>query len=210
MSTVRCSTPPGGATRTWDDYYRFRLTWYTHLRNILHHWPLIREAARRAPRRILDVGSGSGSLAIGLSYLSRHVVSVDVSQEIVERCRQHNRRLLGRVDFRRANAFHLDDFSDDSFEVAVSQGFFEHFADTEIQALLSEQLRVAPIALFSVPNAAYGRRDYGDERLMTGEEWASLAASLGFAVLERRDYRLFTTRLWRAPASMTLVGVTWA
>lgn len=153
------------------------------------------------------MGSGTGSLAIALSYRCRDVVSVDVDTEIVHRCRAANRRLLGRVRFVQGDGFHLEGFADGEFDVAFSQGLLEHFSDREILALLSEQLRVARLVVFSVPNNAYGRPDFGDERLITGEQWEQLLNSLGLHLLERRDYRPFTERLWREPKSMTLIVV---
>lgn len=153
------------------------------------------------------MGSGTGSLAIALSYRCRDVVSVDVDTQIVHRCREANSRLLGHARFLQGDGFHLEEFTDGEFAVAFSQGLLEHFSDREILALLSEQLRVARLAVFSVPNNAYERRDFGDERLMSGEQWEQLLSSLDLRVLERRDYRPFTERLWREPKSMTLIVV---
>ncbi len=71
----------------------------------------------------------------------------------------------------------------------MSQGFFEHFQDDEIVALLRQQLRVANHVVFSVPNRAYGRKDRGDERLMTRDEWDAVLLGGGFEIVESCDYR---------------------
>ena len=51
----------------------------------------------------------------------------------------------------------------------------EHYADQEIIEILKQQLQYALKAVvFSVPTKTYGRIDFGDERLLTIEEWESI------------------------------------
>jgi SAM-dependent methyltransferase len=151
------------------------------------------DAIRRLrPARILEIGSGTGSLAIFLSYFAQDVVSVDLSSEVLARAERNNRRLRGRARFQLGDAFSLREFAPQSFDVAMSQGFFEHFQDDEIVALLRQQLRVANHVVFSVPNRAYGRQDRGDERLMTRDEWDAILLGGGFEIVESCDYRPVT------------------
>jgi hypothetical protein len=69
-----------------------------------------------------------------------------------------------------------------------SQGFFEHFDDASIEALVREQLRVGRRVYISVPNARYGVQDFGNERLLTRAEWDRLLRRLGFRVVFSCDY----------------------
>ena len=206
-------TTNADALPSWERYYERQLGWPEHLSNALHHLPMMDAIRRRRPRSILEVGAGTGSLAIFLSYFGRRVTSIDLSPAVLEGARDNARRLRGRVRFEVADAFTLDQYGDATFDVAISQGFFEHFSDDEIAALLGQQLRVARTAILSVPNAAYGKQDRGDERLMTREEWDAIIRRAGFRIEESRDYRpvcrgTFTGHARRYPPSMYLAVVT--
>lgn len=194
---------------SWSHYYDFDLGWNAHLTNVVHHLPMMWAIRREKSRRIIEVGSGTGSLAIFLSYLGKRVTSVDLSPEVLARAERNNRHLRGRVTFARADAFTLEEFADQSFDLAVSQGFFEHFDDAQIHALLSQQLRVARRVLFTVPNAAYGTQDRGDERLMSKDEWEAILRAGGFSIVQSSEYRpvcrgTFTGHAWKLRPSMYL------
>lgn len=194
------------AVHSWEAYYAPELTWYAHLRNVLHHLPMFRAIRRLHPRRVLEVGAGSGSHSICLSYFHPHVVSVDLSRQLIERCTRHNRRLRGRARFLATDAFNLA-FADGAFDVAFSQGFFEHFSDEEIARLLAEQSRVARYVVLSVPNRSYRVQDFGDERLLSRAEWEALLTRLGYRLLESRDYAPVRGRFWRGGRDMYLAVV---
>lgn len=140
------------------------------------------------PKRVLEVGSGTGSQSIFLSYLCRNVVSVDISEDVLERARANNKRFFGRVDFRSGDSFGLHEFPDGAFDIVYSQGLFEHFGDDEIVRLAREQLRVGRRVFISVPSARYGVQDFGNERLLTRAEWDQLFARLGFRVVQSVEY----------------------
>jgi ubiquinone/menaquinone biosynthesis C-methylase UbiE len=95
-----------------------------------------------------------------------------------------------------ADAFSLP-FPAQSFDVAFTAGFFEHFSDDEIGRLLSEQLRVARRVVFSVPNAAYPSRDFGNERLMSRAQWDALLRSHGFELEHSADYAPVAVAAWK-------------
>ena len=193
----------GQAAHSWEAYYAPELTWYRHVRNVLHHLPMFRAIWRLRPRRVLEVGAGSGSHSIVLSYFCPRVVSIDLSRPLIERCRKHNRRLRGRAKFVAMDAFRLA-FPADAFDVAFSQGFFEHFSDDEIGRLLDEQSRVARYVVLSVPNRSYAVRDFGDERLLSREEWEQLLGRLGYRLLVSKDYAPARARFWRGGRDMYL------
>ncbi len=191
------------ARPSWSHYYGKPLSWNVHLSNLLHHVPFLLAVRSCHPRRILEVGSGSGSTSILLSRLAP-IVSIDLDPVIVNRCQQQSRRFFGRAEYRRGDAFDLSEFASDEFHVVVSQGFFEHFDDENIGRLLNEQLRVGKRVAFSVPNRTYGRQDFGDERLMSRDEWDGLIDGLGFSVETSFDYApIHRTRTpWRLPRTM--------
>ncbi len=197
----------------WGHYYDFDMTWPMHVKNALNHLPMLLELRRLRPQSILEVGSGTGSLAVCSSYFCRGVVSLDLSEQVLERAARNNHRFHGRARFVAGDAFTLSEHRDQSFDVAVSQGFFEHFDDDAIVALMEQQLRVARYMVLSVPNAAYGKQDRGDERLLTSAAWQAIIARGGFRVVRSSEYHLLnrrtlTPRGRRAPRTMFLATVT--
>ena len=193
----------GQAAHSWESYYAPDLTWYRHLRNVLHHLPMFRALWRLKPKRVLEVGAGSGSHGIFLSYFGVRVVSVDLSRQLVLRCVRHNGRLLGSARFAAMDAFQLA-LPDRAFDAVYSQGFFEHFSDDEIELLLAEQSRVARHIVISVPNRSYGVQDFGNERLLSRQEWEELLSRLGYRLIVSQDYAPARARFWHGGRDMYL------
>ena len=196
-------TTAGQEAHSWEAYYAPELTRYRHLRNVLHHVAMFRALRRLRPQRVLEVGAGTGSHSIFLSYFGCHVTSVDLSAPLIERCVRHNERLRGNARFAAMDAFRLG-FRDGAFDVAFSQGFFEHFSDDQIEALLAEQSRVARRVVLSVPNRRYAVQDFGDERLLTREEWETMLRRLGYRLLVSANYAPVRARFWRGGRDMYL------
>lgn len=90
--------------------------------------------------RVLDIGSGPGFLATAIADQTGpngKVVGVDISQQIVDRANQRNRREW--LSYQCADAAALP-FEDNSFDVVVSTQVAEYVPDVE--AFASEVFRV--------------------------------------------------------------------
>ena len=196
----------GQAAHSWESYYDPGLTWYRHVRNVLHHVPMFRALRRLKPERVLEVGAGTGSHSIFLSYFGARAVSVDLSRPLIQRCLRHNRSLRGKARFAAMDAFQLA-FPDAAFDAVFSQGFFEHFSDEEIELLLAEQARVARYVVISVPNRSYGVQDFGNERLLSRQEWEALLTQLGYRILVSKDYAPARARFWHGGRDMYLAVI---
>jgi demethylmenaquinone methyltransferase / 2-methoxy-6-polyprenyl-1,4-benzoquinol methylase len=123
----------------------------------------IRSAAAGPKDRLLDLGCGTGDLALAVGGTSR-VVGIDVSLPMLLRARQ--KRAPGNQEFVRfiqASAFHLP-FADAAFDVAVS-GFVLRNLD-DLPAAFAELARVirpgGRIALVDItgPNHPVARRAF--------------------------------------------------
>lgn len=66
------------------------------------------------------------------------------------------------------------------------QGLLEHFPDDKIKELLELQLAHSFAVIFSIPSVFYGRQDFGDERLLTREQWQEML--LPFDVIQLDYY----------------------
>jgi len=171
--------------KTWKEVYSTINTIEDFVGNIVNHTPLLNEIFMEKPRRILEVGSGSGTLGIFLSYLGFKIVSIDNNKEVIELAKKHNKLFNGRVKFVKRDAFKLD-FKRDSFELVYHQGFLEHFNSEEIIRLLEKQLEIAPIVIFSVPNNYYKHKDFGNEWLLSKKKWEQILSQ--FNVVKSENY----------------------
>lgn len=105
-----------------------------------------------AGKRILDLGTGRGRLALLLAERAREVVGIDISEEMI---RYANEAGAGRPNlrFELGNALKLT-YPDKHFEIVSSMGMFPYVQ--ELQPFLREinrVLRVGGPLAFSVANA---------------------------------------------------------
>lgn len=146
--------------------------------DILFHAALFKAVISTRPQSILEVGIGKGSMSIILGSLGFQVTGVDNDESLVRLAskRIQNTYLCRRVTFAVADGFHLGDFfsGDPLFDCCFSQGLLEHFSDEEIRRLLNEQLRVTRVAIFSVPSVFFPFQEFGNERLLSIEEWVGI------------------------------------
>ncbi len=103
-------------------------------------------AARLRPGiRVLDLGCGTGALAVQLARKGCWVTGVDISLPMLARAGRRVRQagLEGRVTLRQLGAVNLDTaFEDGVFEAVVSTLVFSELSDDEIAYTLAECRRV--------------------------------------------------------------------
>ena len=96
----------------------------------------------RSGQRLLDVGAGTGLLALAAAPCVSSVTAVDVSAAMCERLRRNLRQLrLTNVDVRTASACSLP-LADASVDVVVSSYCFHHLRDRDKRRALGELARV--------------------------------------------------------------------
>lgn len=170
---------------SWAEFYSDDYSLGYLIKNAACHEPMILSIYQAKPVRILEIGSGTGSLSAFLSYLGFKVVSVDNDKGVLKKATALTKKLNGRVKYLYADAFKLP-FKDKSFDLVFHQGFFEHFSDEELDRLLAEQLRVGKVVVFSVPNDNYHKKDFGDERLLPKKYWDKLLGR--YKIIESQNY----------------------
>jgi SAM-dependent methyltransferase len=160
----------------WDNFRVERIGALTFLKRNLIHQELIRAVLRRAKGGILEVGIGSGAQSALLARWADRVTSIDNDPRIMRAARPNVERFGPKARLVLADAFRMP-FRDRAYGVALSQGLMEHFDDTGIAGLLSEQLRVCRSAVFSIPSDRYPRQDVGNERLMPPARWREIVSA---------------------------------
>ncbi|MEK7616814.1 MAG: class I SAM-dependent methyltransferase [Patescibacteria group bacterium] len=172
--------------KSWGKFYSKTVNLKFLIQNTFCHLELFTWVWEEAPKKILEIGVGTGSMSIFFSYLGLDVTGLDNDQDILKKARNLSKKLNGKAKFIHGNAFNLP-FKDKSFDVVLSQGLLEHFQDDEIFKLLDEQLRVGKVVILSVPNKYYSVLDFGDERLLTDENWYKLL-SKKYHILKNLSY----------------------
>lgn len=107
----------------------------------------------KPPKTILDIGCGSGTLALYLASKGNYVMGVDISKKAIDVCKRST-RLLG---FEKTTHFSVMDFPQESinkrFEFIICSEVLEHLEDDK--AALKEifsLLKAEGYALLSVPS----------------------------------------------------------
>ncbi|HIG96329.1 TPA: class I SAM-dependent methyltransferase [Candidatus Woesearchaeota archaeon] len=204
-----------GEITSWDSFYGEEVTPMKDFLGNFYSAEFFEEIHTRTPKGILEVGSGTGVMTIFLSHLGYDVVSIDNNEVVLKKAQKNNKHYNGTVKFKFGDAFKIP-FKNGSFDMAISQGFFEHFNNEEIKKLLDEQLRVArKSVLISVPNSYYPVLDRGDERLRPLEWWLGLfrqmcphhkVSGFDYQFMLRRNYPFKTFyRLFRGQKVQSLI-----
>ena len=176
----------------WGQIYNTELELSELIDHVYSHKPYLVEIWNAKPAKVLEIGVGGGSTSIFLSYLGIEAQAIDNDPAVIDKARENNVNLMGRLQIKEGDAYKLP-YPDDSFDIVCHQGFFEHFADEEIRSLLKEQLRVARQVIFSVPTKYYLSNALG-ERLMTKGRWESIL----------KDFRIIKSSYYGRPRSETL------
>jgi SAM-dependent methyltransferase len=141
----------------WPDFLDQYMARYPSQLAFAFHWwhynaPLL-ERIRQAvppPARILNVGTGTGALAVILAAHRYDVVGIDIDARVIEKCREFTRQFHTPCTFEVGDGFDLAAYTG-QFDLAFSAGVIEHFPEAEEARLLREQGKAARLVLAAVP-----------------------------------------------------------
>ena len=102
---------------------------------------LVELAAPRAGERVLDVGCGTGTLALELARTGASVSGVDADEAMLARAQRKAAAAHIALDLQTAMAQELP-YAHDIFDIAVSSLFFHHLVRRDKFAVASEVVRV--------------------------------------------------------------------
>lgn len=179
---------------SWEDFYGGNYGLEYLIGNVTCHLEVFKSVLLEKPQKVLEVGTGTGSMSVFLSYLGLDITSLDNDKEVLEKAEEAAKKLNSKVKFVLGDAFKLP-FPGNSFDLVFHQGLLEHFEDENILKLLDEQLRVGKAVVLSVPNEFYPGKDFGDERLLSRKYWDKLLKER-FKVLQSLEYNPFTKTLF--------------
>ena len=103
-------------------------------------------------RRILDVGTGTGRVALLLAHAAAQVTAIDASEEMLAIARRRAADGLVQVRFQRGDAHHLE-FPDRDFDAVVAFRLLMHTPDWK--RCLAEMCRVSDrLVIIDYPSAS--------------------------------------------------------
>jgi SAM-dependent methyltransferase len=100
---------------------------------------LVKHAKVRAGQRVLDVGCGTGVVAVTAARLGAHVTGLDLTPALLERARENSHIAGVKIDWREGDIENLP-FDDGAFDVVLSQ--FGHIFAPRPEVATSQMLRV--------------------------------------------------------------------
>src|SRR5438128_11256055 len=100
---------------------------------------LVKWANVRAGQNVLDVGCGTGVVAITAARIGARAHGIDLTPELLERARENASIAQMEIDFRQGDAEELA-FSDGEFDIVLSQ--FGHMFAPRPDVAIAQMLRV--------------------------------------------------------------------
>lgn len=161
-------------TRDPERYLRYARTRYASFLAII-------QAFVRPGDRVLEAGCGMGTISRALldnGTPAKQFVLVDKCSHMLGMA-AHNTRYFpeDKVRLFQCDVGALDwDRRIDPVDVIHSHGVLEHFDDETIKDVIASQIRMCARALVHyVPGEKYDTPSFGDERLMSAEDWQRIA-----------------------------------
>lgn len=183
----------------WNTFYKDPHSLESFFEQLYVHSALVERVLKERPLRIIEVGVGRGTFTAFFQLLGIACTAVDKDEGVIEKYKIFARSLGLKGEARTSDAFGLP-YPEKSFDIAMSQGFLEHFSDDDIHKLIDEQLRVAKKVIFSIPSKFYRIRDFGNERLLTIKEWGNILKNYEIeAMVPYHHRRLKKNLLLRRP-----------
>jgi SAM-dependent methyltransferase len=100
---------------------------------------LVKHAKVRAGQRLLDVGCGTGVVAVTAARLGARATGLDLTPKLLERARENSQIAGVQIDWHEGDAENLP-FDDGAFDVVVSQ--FGHIFAPRPEVAVAQMLRV--------------------------------------------------------------------
>jgi ubiquinone/menaquinone biosynthesis C-methylase UbiE len=166
-------------------------------------------------KRVLDIGTGNGKLAIALAQNQNQVVGIDISRVALEiavrKLKETTRESRLNVSFQSGDARALD-FADNTFDFAVSHDLIEHISEEDFLVHLREVARVLKAGgryLFWTPSQLRGGSSLGLHlREYTIKDMIQVLHKTEFTY-QWIDLRFYKLRLKMVFSQRTLPLIVW-
>jgi SAM-dependent methyltransferase len=161
--------------------------------------PLLESTRPQAQDRVLDVGCGSGQLAVALAPLVAHVTGIDLTPAMLDQARALQAKAgVANVEWKEGDSLRLP-VVDGAFDLVISRSMFHHAANplgtlAEMRRACSPTGRIAVLDLTPDADKAVAfdalelLRDPSHARALPVEELRALGAQLGLKEITVRPH----------------------
>lgn len=153
----------------WSDFYSSRMESETYLEYFSKKYSIFLQYLRynmRFKKRVAELGCGT-SLVTKLVWQPNIKFSVgDIDQDMLNL----SKKQLGTLPVTISKCNLLKPLLG-SFDLIYSHGVLEHFSNRQLRIIVSNQLEQCNHLIHYVPSNKYLHPSFGDERLMTPNDW---------------------------------------
>ena len=164
------------------------------------------ETALGKKRKVLELGVGSGAIAIPLTNKGFQVTGLDNDREVMLMVKSNKEKFAQNpetLQLLMADLYKKLPFANQAFDACVSYGLLEHFLEPDLIKLMEEQFRVASIIIAMVPiktkntlktyqatgNAA-GETDANGifRRFLSKREWEKFFTGINLQIIDSKKF----------------------
>jgi ubiquinone/menaquinone biosynthesis C-methylase UbiE len=157
--------------------------------------------------RVLDVACGTGSLALSIARLAKHVTGIDLSEDMIVTAKRAAIKAGAKNTlFELRDASDLSCYREKEFDMAVTSLAVHQFESGLALKILREMSRISERVVIidynsQMPKGLSGSASWGIERLAGGEHYRNFRT-----FMERGGVRYFTAEAGLTLKSETLRG----
>jgi len=151
----------------WATFYKDRLneSYYKHINK--RYSPFIKEIKRNLSKdlTVVELGCGIGSISRSLKSSKCKLICVDNNSSMLKMSKRNklSHAIFIKQDITKSYKIKAD--------IAHSHGVLEHFSDEQIRKIIKIQKKQYKTLIHYVPSKKYKNPSFGDERLMTVNQW---------------------------------------
>ena len=151
-------------------------------------------------KTILETGCGTGIISLYFAKNGYHVVALDNDINMINLAKyiaNLERKRVNNLEYTQQNLLNCK-FTK-QFDVAFSNGVYEHFNNKEIINMIENIFNYCKYNIISVPTKFFNKKEaiYGNERFMSKKDWLGIFNSANLRVVEikRFDDRTFLKKV---------------
>ncbi len=154
----------------WTDYYQNRINnplYETKFRQRYFPFLSLVEGTVKPGMNVLESGCGTGLVTKQLN-IDANISCFDYSPGMLRLSEINLQKKIKR------SQFDIRERLGETYDVIYSHGVLEHFQDDELKQIVENQKQKSKTMIHYVPSYKYGAGSFGDERLMTKEQWMEI------------------------------------
>lgn len=166
----------------WSEFYAPKMNPESRALFKKKYWPYLSELmlvmTGHKANTIIEAGCGTALVTKFLieSTGHGHHVCLDIDKDVLALAEQNHPETKSRDWTLRHDFWDITNPLGLKADLLHSHGVLEHFDDDKIQTIVGNMRETAKVVYAFVPSDKYDYKSYGDERLMSSEEWKAICS----------------------------------